>query len=122
LTATPDVATLDAFRAAMNDDLNTPVAMGVLFDAVRRANVAVDSGETQTAASVSSAVREMCIAIGLQLDVAKEVDADAQTLATALDKARAAKDFATADKLRAELQALGYFVETTKAGTTLRRA
>ena len=81
-----------------------------------------DAGDTQSAASVSSAVREMCIAIGLQLDVAKEVDADAQTLATALDKARAAKDFATADALRAELQALGYFVETTKAGTTLRRA
>jgi len=121
LTATPDVATLDAFRAAMNDDLNTPVAMGVLFDAVRRANVAVDAGDNQSAASVASAVREMCIAVGLQLDVAQEVDADAQAKATALDAARAAKDFATADKLRAELQALGYLVETTKAGTTLRR-
>ena len=97
------------------------VAMGVLFDAVRRANVAVDAGDNQSAASVASAVREMCIAVGLQLDVAKEVDADAQAKATALDAARAAKDFATADKLRAELQALGYLVETTKAGTTLRR-
>ncbi|NBW86872.1 MAG: hypothetical protein EBR23_08630, partial [Planctomycetia bacterium] len=48
LTATPDVATLDAFRAAMNDDLNTPVAMGVLFDAVRRANIAVDAGDSQS--------------------------------------------------------------------------
>ncbi|MFM8522225.1 MAG: DALR domain-containing protein, partial [Acidimicrobiaceae bacterium] len=121
LTATPDVTTLDAFRAAMNDDLNTPVAMGVLFDAVRRANVAVDAGDNQSAASVASAVREMCIAVGLQLDVAQEVGADAQAKATALDAARAAKDFATADKLRAELQALGYLVETTKAGTTLRR-
>ncbi|NCU87017.1 MAG: hypothetical protein EBV58_04335 [Actinobacteria bacterium] len=71
LSATADTATLDAFRTAMNDDLNTPVAMGVLFDAVRRANVAVDAGDNQTAASVASAVREMCAAIGLQLDVAR---------------------------------------------------
>ena len=48
------------------------------------------------------------------------VTADAQALAVALDVARAAKDFAKADALRAELQALGYLVETTKGGTTLR--
>ena len=41
--------------------------------------------------------------------------------ATALDAARAAKDFATADALRAELQGAGWIVETTKAGTTVRR-
>jgi len=34
--------------------------------------------------------------------------------------ARAVKDFAKADALRLELQALGYLVETTKSGTTLR--
>ena len=39
----------------------------------------------------------------------------------ALDAARAAKDFATADALRAELQADGWTVETTKDGTSLRR-
>jgi len=32
------------------------------------------------------------------------------------------KDFAKADALRVELQALGYLVETTKSGTTLRPA
>ncbi len=119
--AKPDSTTLDAFRRAMDDDLNTPVAMGVLFDAVRRANIAVDAGDTQSAASLASAVREMCVAVGLQIGVAEKVGADAQAKAVALDAARAAKDFVTADRLRAELQALGYLVETTKAGTTLRR-
>jgi cysteinyl-tRNA synthetase len=38
-----------------------------------------------------------------------------------LDAARGAKDFATADAIRAELQAAGWTVETTKEGTTLRR-
>ena len=117
----PDEATLIAFRNAMNDDLNTPVAMAVMFDAIRRANVAVDSGDTNLAAAISSAVREMCLAVGLQLNVADVVDADAQAKAVALDAARTAKDFAKADALRVELQSLGWLVETTKQGTTLRK-
>ena len=122
LSGLPDEATLNAFRTAMDDDLNTPVAVGVMFDAIRRANVAVDSGDTKTAAALSAAVREMCVAVGLQLTVAEVVDADSQAKAVALDAARAAKDFATADAIRNELQTLGWLVETTKAGTTLRRA
>ena len=122
LSGLPDEATLNAFRTAMDDDLNTPVAIGVMFDAIRRANVAVDSGDTKTAAALSAAVREMCVAVGLQLTVAEVVDGDSQAKAVALDAARAAKDFATADAIRNELQTLGWLVETTKAGTTLRRA
>ena len=122
LSGLPDEATLNAFRTAMDDDLNTPVAVGVMFDAIRRANVAVDSGDTKTAAALSGAVREMCVAVGLQLTVAEVVDGDSQAKAVALDAARAAKDFAAADAIRNELQTLGWLVETTKAGTTLRRA
>ncbi len=122
LRGLPDDATLTAFRAAMDDDLNTPVAIGVMFDAIRRANVAVDSGDTKTAGALSLAVREICIAFGLQLNAADVVDAESQAKALALDAARAAKDFAKADEIRNELQTLGWLVETTKAGTTLRRA
>ena len=122
LSGLPDEATLNAFRTAMDDDLNTPVAVGVMFDAIRRANIAVDSGDTKTAAALSAAVREMCVAVGLQLNAAEVVDGDSQAKAVALDAARAAKDFAKADAIRNELQTLGWLVETTKAGTTLRRA
>ena len=41
--------------------------------------------------------------------------------ATALDEARTVRDFTTADAIRAELQADGWTVETTKDGTTVRR-
>ncbi|MFM7083292.1 MAG: cysteine--tRNA ligase, partial [Actinomycetota bacterium] len=60
-------------------------------------------------------------ALGLILGQAAPADDDAQAKAAALDAARAAKDFATADALRNELQDGGWIVETTKAGTTLRR-
>ena len=76
---------------------------------------------TGDAAALAAAVRAICDAVGLTLKVADEVPADAAAKAAALDAARAAKDFAAADALRAELQADGWTVETTKAGTTLRR-
>jgi len=49
------------------------------------------------------------------------VPADSAAKAAALDAARAAKDFAAADALRAELQGEGWIVETGPSGTTLRR-
>ena len=63
----------------------------------------------------------MCAAVGLVLKAVDEVPSDVLAAAAALDAARAAKDFATADRLRAELQGAGWQVETTKAGTTVRR-
>ena len=93
----------------------------VLFDTVRRANTALDAGDPAKAASLAAAVLQMCAALGLVLDAGGDVPAEAQATAAALDAARAAKDFATADAMRAELQADGYLVETTKDGTRLFR-
>jgi cysteinyl-tRNA synthetase len=116
----PDADVMAQFRARMDDDLDTPSATALLFDTVRRANAALDA-DTADAAGLAAAVRAICDAVGLTLKVADEVPADAAAKAAALDAARAAKDFAAADALRADLQADGWTVETTKAGTTLRR-
>ena len=51
-----------------------------------------------------------------------EVSTDIAEKAIQLDAARAAKDFATADAIRNELQAAGFVVESTKDGTRVRRA
>ena len=120
-TAAADTDTLAQFVQIMDNDLDTPNAMAHIFDTVRRANTAIDAGEA-AAGALTAAVHEMCGALGLQLGSTGEVADDAQALAKALDAARAAKDFAKADALRAELQSLGYVVETTKAGTALRRS
>ena len=118
--APADPAVLAEFREAMDDDLDTPRATALLFDTVRRANAALDGGDP-AAASLVAAAHEITATFGLVLVVAGEVDDDAQAKALALDAARAAKDFATADALRAELQAAGWTVETTRDGTSLRR-
>jgi cysteinyl-tRNA synthetase len=122
---TADAEVLARFRTTMDNDLDTANATALVFDTVRRANVAIDSG-TSEAGPLAVAVREMCAALGLTLGSVAKVDdgelALANTKAAALDAARAAKDFAKADALRAELQSAGWLVETTKQGTTLRRA
>jgi cysteinyl-tRNA synthetase len=118
--ADADADVLARFRERMDDDLDTPGATALLFDTVRRANVALDSGDG-AAPSLVAAVHEMCVAFGLVLNAGGDVPADVAAKAAALDAARAAKDFATADSIRAELQSAGWTVETTKAGTTVRR-
>jgi len=115
-----DATVLGQFRDRMNDDLDTPAATATLFDTVRRANAALDAGDA-SAAGLVAAVHEICTAFGLVLNAGGEVPAEAAAKAAELDAARASKDFATADALRAELQADGWTVETTKDGTKLRR-
>ncbi|MEY4373298.1 MAG: cysteinyl-tRNA synthetase [Actinomycetota bacterium] len=117
----PDAETLTAFRTRMDNDLDSPGAMALLFDTVRAANGALDAGDQARAGSLAAAVQSMCNAVGLELRSGGDVPAEIQAMAGALDAARAAKDFARADALRAELQAAGWIVETTKSGTTVRR-
>jgi cysteinyl-tRNA synthetase len=117
--AEADAGVLDQFRERMDDDLDTPGGTAILFDTVRRANAALDAGSAEAAALVA-AVHQMCAAVGLELNAGGDVSSEAAALAAQLDAARAAKDFAAADALRAQLQADGWIVETTKSGTSLR--
>ena len=118
--ADPDGSVLESFRSAMDADLDTPQATALLFDTVRRANAALDADDA-SAPALAAAAREIAAAFGLELKGAAEVPADVVEQAAALDAARAAKDFATADAIRAGLQADGWTVETGKHGTTVRR-
>jgi cysteinyl-tRNA synthetase len=118
--APPALDVLDEFRAAMDDDLDTPKATALLFDTVRHANAALDAGSDEAPALVAAA-DEIADTFGLVLGVTADVPADVLAKAAAVDAARADKDYATADAIRAELQADGWTVETTKDGTTVRR-
>ena len=116
--SSPEV--IAAFRAAMEDDLDTPKATALLFDTVRQANAALDAGDG-AAAGLVAAAHEIATTFGLELGVAGDVPDEVAAQAAALDAARADKDFAMADAIRAELQAAGWMVETTKDGTSVRR-
>jgi cysteinyl-tRNA synthetase len=117
-----DDAVLDQFRQRMDDDVDTPGAMAILFDLVRRTNAALDKGEAEIQPLVA-AFDEITRAVGLDVGgVDEEPDAEAAELAKRRDAARAARDYAEADRLRDELQSRGWIVEDTPAGTKIRRA
>ena len=115
-----DETVLAQFRSHMDNDLDSPSAMALIFDAVRRANIAAESADNTTTAALANAVHDMCNALGLKLRAGDDIDSAIVERANALDAARKAKDFAQADAIRNELQAAGYVVETTKDGTRVR--
>jgi cysteinyl-tRNA synthetase len=120
--AEPDAATLAAFSARMDDDLDTPGAMAVVFDTISSANSLLDAGDNIGAAPLVAAVWSMCAAVGLVPRADDEVPEDIARQVAALDAARAERDFAVADTLRSALQGEGWVVETTKDGTRVHRA
>ena len=118
----PDPEVLERFRGHMDNDLNTPPAMGLLFEQVRRANTVLDTEDDESAATALGTIRALASAVGLE--VAQEIDAPdegALAIARRRDDARAAKDWGAADAARDELVALGYVVEDGPAGTHLHR-
>ena len=122
----PDSDVVARFQDAMDDDLGSPQALAVVFDAVRDANRALDAEDESSAASLAAAVLKLTGVLGLQLgrigtptntvDTEDEIDALVdQRLA-----AKARKDFAEADRIRAELSARGVALEDTASATTWR--
>jgi cysteinyl-tRNA synthetase len=119
----PDPEAIEAFRRHMDDDLDTPAAVDLLFSLVRRGNQALDAGDREAGATAAAAVREICRAVGLDLhESVGEVPAELLELARQRDDARARKDWAQADALREQIQARGFVVEDTPAGTQVRRS
>ncbi|MBI2705478.1 MAG: cysteine--tRNA ligase [Actinobacteria bacterium] len=116
-----DADIIERFREAMDDDLDTPAAIALLFTTVRSANQALRAGDEGAARPLAAAMFEIAGAVGLELrSTFAGISEDAHALRRKRDEARAAKDWAAADELRDELEAMGYVVEDTPDGTKLR--
>jgi cysteinyl-tRNA synthetase len=108
--------------ALMNDDLNTPAAVGELFEAVTAAHQAADEGRGAAAQRLAESINVLFGAVGLTLRArTSEVDEISGKLVLERDAARAAKNWAEADRLRDELVERGWIVEDGSSGTVIRR-
>jgi cysteinyl-tRNA synthetase len=110
------------FVERMEDDLDTPAALALIFELVKEANSADDAGERERGARAARTVAHLAGAVGLSLRPGSDDrEPEVEAMVGERDRARAAGDFATADALRDELRSRGYVVEDTPAGTRLVR-
>jgi cysteinyl-tRNA synthetase len=108
--------------ALLDDDLNTPLAVAALFDAVSEANTLADQGQNDDARALALAVNVLFAALGLSLIAAvPDVDEEVESLVAARDEARESANWARADQLRDELVSRGWVVEDSTEGTRIRR-
>jgi cysteinyl-tRNA synthetase len=115
-------ALFEEVAAVLDDDLRTPLAVALLFDALAAANTAADAGDVEGARNLAEAVNALFGALGLSLHSREDaVDQHSADLVTRRDAARDAKDWAEADRLRNELVTLGWVVEDALTGTQIRR-
>lgn len=113
---------------ALNDDFNSPIVISHLFDACRTVNQLADKKQTITPEGLE-ALRQVMNTftfdiLGLKAEATGNAERE-KSFGGAIDlllelraKAKAEKDWATSDKIRDDLAALGFEVKDTKEGAT----
>jgi cysteinyl-tRNA synthetase len=121
------------FTVEMDDDFNTAAGIGILFEAVRATNLLLDGPEPDAdqVAANHGAILRMGAVLGILTreaeayfqSQARHVDAAAvEDLIARRTAARKARDWAEADRLRAEISAMGVTIEDRPEGTVWRMA
>ena len=111
-----------AFKSAMDDDLNTADALGVIFDFVRKTNTFVTEPRSSEAIEAAKKLfSDMTGIFGVLLQEKKtEINEDALKLLAERTEARKNKDWAKSDELRDKLKEMGYLVIDSKDGASLK--
>ncbi|TAL04059.1 MAG: cysteine--tRNA ligase [Rhodospirillaceae bacterium] len=129
-TADRSASPPEAVIAALDDDLNTPIAMAELAGLAKAINQSSDAAERKRLAADLKAGGEMLGVLQQSpavwfttVSAGKTIDAaTVESLIAARAAARKARDFAEADRLRQQLAELGVTIEDRAGGTTWRVA
>lgn len=112
------------FKAAMNDDFNTPVLIAELFDATKIIN-SIHDGKTSISESDLNALKELLNGyltqvLGLKNDLQATDDLSPlmDFILNIRTEAKANKDYLTSDKIRIGLNNLGFEIKDGKEGST----
>jgi cysteinyl-tRNA synthetase len=113
------------FEAGLDDDLNTPQALGAVFNLIRACNIALDRDQLHEddRASVLAWLAEVDTRLAI-IPGAEDVgakDDEVEALISGRNQARRNRNFAEADRLRQELLERGIVIEDTREGTKWRR-
>ena len=110
------------FDAAMDDDLNTADALGVIFEMVKDANVIVQPGCASEAADKAlESLNALCEVLGLLSREKDDLTSEVRRMVEERAEARRNKDWKRSDELRDAIRAAGYILEDTKQGQKVRK-
>lgn len=115
---------LSEFEAAMDDDMNTAVALAAIHNLVREMNSALAAEQLlcDDRVAVLEAIKKFDAVLGIFGDEANEMlDADIEALIEERQEARRNRNFARSDEIRDELAAKGIILEDTKDGVRWKR-
>ena len=113
-----------AFLDALNDDLNTPEALGVFFDFINKMNKNIDNelmtedlkAESKIFINLFNAIFNT---INTSLPDKDDIPENIQNLASLREEMRDKSDWNEADNLREKIEKLGWIIEDTKDGQKL---
>jgi cysteinyl-tRNA synthetase len=113
----------DAFDQALGDDLNTPEALAAVHGLVNDGNALLATGQLTrgSAAVLLAQLERMNSVFAVLLPVDDQLSPEEQALFDGRQEARRQRDFARADALRQQLEALGVLIEDTPKGARWRR-
>jgi cysteinyl-tRNA synthetase len=107
------------FIKAMDDDLNISVALSVIFDFMREVNkLKLSNGDAE---NVLKLMKDFDSVIGVISFEGEKIPKEILDLADQREKARKAKDWKKADKLRDKIKSKGYIVEDTSSGPRCKK-
>jgi cysteinyl-tRNA synthetase len=106
----------EKFESAMNDDINTPLALSVLFEIITDANklITKSSLSAKDAKNILAFWKKINSVFGLTLYGQVEIPQELIDLAEKRKKAKLEKDFKKSDMIRKEIENLGYTIEDLK--------
>ena len=111
------------FNTAMDDDLNTPDALAAVFELVKDINTLGADASADALKTAAATFDELTGVLGLLYNrKTDEIPAEVMELVNKRAEAKKAKDWPTADALRAQITEMGYVVEDTPQGPKVTRA
>jgi len=115
--------TKKSFETAMDDDLNISMALAHVFDFVKEMNILLMANKIgkKNAKEITKLMLDFNKVLGVIEEKEEKLGSKIKKMIAEREKARKAKDFARADKIREELKEKGIILEDTKEGVRWKK-